>query len=44
MDEGKANANVGVPIVATDTDSGDGGKLTYTVSPDTHFSITNNGS
>ena len=43
VDEGKANANVGVPIVATDSDSGDGGKLTYTVSPDTHFSITNNG-
>ena len=41
VDEGKANANVGAPIVATD--SGDRGKLTYTVNPDTHFSITNTG-
>ena len=43
VDENKANANVGVPIVATDSDSGDRGKLTYTVSPNTDFSITNNG-
>ena len=43
VDEGKANANVGAPIVATDSDSVDSGKLTYTVSPDTDFSITNNG-
>ena len=43
VDEGKANANVGDPIRATDTTPGDSGKLTYTVDPDTHFSIDNNG-
>ena len=43
VDEGKANANVGDPIRATDATPGDSGKLTYTVDPDTHFSITNTG-
>ena len=43
VDEGKANANVGDPIRATDATPGDSGKLTYTVNPDTHFSITNTG-
>ena len=43
VDENKANANVGRPITANDSDSGDSGKLTYTVSPDTNFSITDKG-
>ena len=43
VDEGKANANVGDPIRATDDTPGDSGKLTYTVVPDTNFSITNTG-
>ena len=43
VDEGKANANVGDPIRATDATPGDSGKLIYTVAPDTDFSITNTG-
>ena len=43
VDEGKANANVGAPIRATDDTPVDSGKLTYSVNPDTHFSIDNNG-
>ncbi len=38
VDENRANAIVGAPIRATDTD-----RLTYSVSPSTHFSIDNNG-
>ena len=43
VDEGKANANVGAPIEATDDTPGDSGKLTYTLSDDNNFSITNTG-
>ena len=40
VDENRANANVGLPITATDSNSFDVGKLTYTVSDDVNFSIT----
>ena len=43
VDEGKANANVGAPIKATDDTPVDSGKLTYSVNPNTDFSIDNNG-
>ena len=44
MDENRpVGTNVGVPIVATDPDSGDRSKLTYTVSDDMNFSITTSG-
>ena len=44
VDENKrAGTNVGKLIVATDPDTADGSKLTYSVSPDTHFSIDNRG-
>ena len=41
VDEGKANANVGDPIRATDDTRDDSGKLTYTLSDNTNFTITN---
>ena len=41
VDEGKANANVGDPIRATDDTPVDSGKLTYTLSDNTNFTITN---
>ena len=43
VDEGKANANVGAAITASDSDSRDSGKLTYTVDDNTNFSITTSG-
>ena len=43
VDEGKANANVGAPIRATDDTPGDSGKLTYTLSDNTNFTITTSG-
>ena len=43
MDEGKANANVGLPITATDDTPAHRGKLTYTVDPDTLLSINTSG-
>ena len=43
MDEGKANANVGAAITASDSDSRDSGKLTYSVDDNTNFSITTGG-
>ena len=44
VDENKrAGTNVGKTIVAIDPDSADRSKLTYSVPPDTNFSINNNG-
>ena len=42
MDENKANANVGSPITATDSNDG-GSRLTYTLGENDNFSITSNG-
>ena len=41
VDENKANTNVGPPVTATDSD--DSGKLYYTLSDDTNFSINTSG-
>ena len=41
VDENKANTNVGSPVTATDSD--DSGKLYYTLSDDTNFSINTSG-
>ena len=44
VDENKpAGANVGKPITATDPDTIDSGKLTYTLSDNTNFTITTSG-
>ena len=41
VDENKTNTNVGSPVTATDSD--DSGKLYYTLSDDTNFSINTSG-